>query len=223
MGVFSGGSLAIGALALLWLALAAVITIIAARRYRLAQQVLDAARAHSRLLELMPSRPLAVWSDGRVEADERLIRELGLRAPPKSLSDLAQDGVGIVAEDLERMSAMVDMARASAARVSCNVRAQATGRIFDVRGGPAPPGEQAGTLLLWFFDVSAAEEERAKVSLRLRQTEAAVNSLTQVIEAAPFPMWYRGPDLGLGLVNSAFVQAVEGLDAADVIERRAAL
>jgi signal transduction histidine kinase len=31
-------------------------------------------------------------------------------------------------------------------------------------------------------------------------------------------MWYRGTDLKLGLVNSAFVDAVEGKDAADVIE-----
>ena len=36
-------------------------------------------------------------------------------------------------------------------------------------------------------------------------------------------MWYRGPDLKLGLVNSAFVAAVEGRDAADVIERGAEL
>jgi signal transduction histidine kinase len=57
----------------------------------------------------------------------------------------------------------------------------------------------------------------------VRQTEAAVNSLTQVIEAAPFPMWYRGPDLKLGLVNSAFVHAVEGRDASEVIERGAEL
>jgi signal transduction histidine kinase len=36
-------------------------------------------------------------------------------------------------------------------------------------------------------------------------------------------MWYRGPDLKLGLVNSAFVHAVEGSDAAEVIERSAEL
>ncbi|HLO21100.1 MAG TPA: ATP-binding protein, partial [Sphingomicrobium sp.] len=80
-----------------------------------------------------------------------------------------------------------------------------------------------GTLLLWFFDMSVGEEERSKLALRLRQTEAALNSLTQLIEAAPFPMWYRGPDLKLGLVNSAFVNAVEGRDAQDVIERSAEL
>jgi signal transduction histidine kinase len=223
MGAFSVGSIAVAALALLWLALAAMANIIAARRYRLAQQVLESARANARLLQVMPARPLAVWTDDRIEIDERLVRELGFEAAPTKLSDLAKCGGGIIAEDLETMSAMVEMARASAGRVSCNVRAQSTGRIFDVRGGPAPPGEAPGTLLLWFVDVSAAEEERAKLALRLRQTEAAVNSLTQVIEAAPFPMWYRDPDLKLGLVNSAFVQAVEGRDAAEVIERGAEL
>src|SRR5207244_568712 len=81
----------------------------------------------------------------------------------------------------------------------------------------APPPER--TMLLWFFATSAGEEERARLALRLRQTEGALNSLTHLIEAAPFPMWYRGPDLKLGLVNSSFVDAVEGKDAADVIER----
>ncbi|MES2326630.1 MAG: ATP-binding protein [Pseudomonadota bacterium] len=223
MSALTGTSLAIVGLSLLWLVLGIAIAIIAARRYRLAQSVLDTARAHSRLLELMPSRPLVVRPDGRIEADERLLRELGLDGAPVVLSDLTKDGSGIVAEDLDALGAMVEGARLSAGRVSCHVRTQGPGRTFDVRGGPAPPGEPAGTLLLWFVDVSAAEEDRAKVALRLRQTEAAVNSLTQVIEAAPFPMWYRDPDLRLGLVNSAFVQAVEGRDAAEVIERGAEL
>jgi signal transduction histidine kinase len=57
----------------------------------------------------------------------------------------------------------------------------------------------------------------------LGQTEAALDALTHLIEAAPFPMWYRGPDLSLGLVNSAFVEAVEGRNAADVIARSSEL
>ena len=32
-------------------------------------------------------------------------------------------------------------------------------------------------------------------------------------------MWYRGPDLKLGLVNSSFVHAVEANDASEVIDR----
>jgi signal transduction histidine kinase len=74
-------------------------------------------------------------------------------------------------------------------------------------------------MLLWLFDTSSAEGERAKLELRLKQTESALDALTHLIEAAPFPMWYRGPDLKLGLVNRAFVEAVEGADAAEVIAR----
>ena len=73
------------------------------------------------------------------------------------------------------------------------------------------------------LDTSADEEERAGIAVRLRQTEGALDSLAHLIEAAPFPMWYRGPDLRLGLVNNAFVEAVEGRDAADVIARSAEL
>ena len=214
---------AIAALALLWVAIGAAMAVIAARRFRLAEQVIEAARTNARLLELMPARPIVIRTGGRVEIDEQLMRELGLEALPNNLSELTGNGSGgILAADLEALAADIDAAQASSGRISRAVHTYDSARVFDVRGGPAP-GEPAGTLLLWFFDTSAGEEERARLSLRLRQTEGALNSLTQLIEAAPFPMWYRGPDLKLGLVNSAFVQAVEGRDATDVIERGAEL
>jgi signal transduction histidine kinase len=218
-----GQSIAVVALALLWLFIALAMAIIAARRFRLAQQVLDAARSNARLLEVMPARPLLVRPDGQIEVDVQLSRNLDLGEPaPARLPELVGTDSGIAATDIEALNADIEAARASAGRVSRTVRANGSGRVFDVRGGPAQ-GEPPGTMLLWFFDTSAGEEERAKLALRLGQTEGALGSLTHLIEAAPFPMWYRGPDLKLGLVNSAFVQAVEGKDAADVIERNAEL
>jgi len=223
MGASGETGLAIAALALLWLGIAVAVAVAAARRFRLAQQVLDAARANARLLELMPARPLVVRPGKRVEVDEQLLRDLGIEGRPGSLDELAGNGNGIDRADLDDLAADIEAAQASASRVSRTVRAHGSARVFDVRGGPAPAPEPPGTLLLWFFDTSAGEEERAKLALRLRQTESALNSLTHLIEAAPFPMWYRGPDLKLGLVNSAFVNAVEGKDAADVIDRGAEL
>ena len=81
-------------------------------------------------------------------------------------------------------------------------------------GDEEDPGE--------FVDHLAAEEQEGDAELgqiveRLCVMDEA--EATRLIEAAPFPMWYRGPDLKLGLVNSAFVDAVEGRDAADVAER----
>jgi signal transduction histidine kinase len=209
-------------LALLWLFIAVAMAVIAARRFRLAQQVLDAAQANARLLALTPARPLLVRADGTVEADSQLVRDLGLEQKPALLSDLAGNDSGITPADLDALVGDIELAQTTAVTVSRTVHANGSARVFDVRGGPAID-EKPGTLLLWFFDTSAGEEERAKLSLRLGQTEGALNSLTQLIEAAPFPMWYRGPDLKLGLVNSAFVHAVEGSDAADVIERGAEL
>lgn len=222
MGASGVTNLAVAALALLWVGIGAAIAILAARRFRLAQQVLDAARTNARLLEMMPARPALVRPDGRIDIDGQLLRDLGLEVRPARLTELAGNDSGIASEDLDALAADIEAAKISAGRVSRSVRAIGSARVFDVRGGPAA-GEPPGTLLLWFVDTSAGEEERAKLALRLRQLEGAFGSLTQLIEAAPFPMWYRGPDLKLGLVNSAFVHAVEGKDAADVIDRGAEL
>jgi signal transduction histidine kinase len=219
MSALGATTVAIVALALLWLALAVSMTVIAARRFRMAEQVLGAARANATLLELNPARPLVVRPDQKIEVDAQLARNLGLQGTPARLSELVGDDSGILAEDFELLKDDLEAARLSAGRISRKVRTSPSGRIFEVRGGLAPEPEAPGTLLLWFVDTSAGEEERSRLALRLRQTEAALNSLTHLIEAAPFPMWYRGPDLKLGLVNSSFVHAVEGTDAKEVIER----
>jgi signal transduction histidine kinase len=211
------------ALAAVWILVAAALSLVAARRLQAANQVLDAARANAALLQISPARPLIVRADGTVEADRQLVRDFGLKTPLRNLAELRGNDSGILDEDLTELMTRIEVGRASATNVAGKVRVAGSSRVFEVKGGPAPPPEPPGALLLWFVDTSNEEEERAKLALRLRQTEAALNSLTHLIEAAPFPMWFRGPDLKLGLVNTAFVQAVEGKDAQDVIERSAEL
>jgi len=219
MSELSGISLVAVALAVLWIAIAAAVSIAAARRVSRAGAVIASARSMASLLDVAPARPLLVRPDGRIEIDPRLLRELGLDHAPAKLADLAGDNKGIVKDDLEALIAEIEAAAVAGERVERKVHAAGSGRVFDVRGGPAASPEPAGTLLLWLFDTSASDEERSQLSLRLRQTEGALDSLTHLIESAPFPMWFRGPDLNLGLVNSAFVEAVEARDNADVIAR----
>jgi signal transduction histidine kinase len=164
-----------------------------------------------------------IHPDGRIEVDQQLMRELGFDYAPDRIEDLARDGRGLESSDLFALIEAVQAGALSAARIARSVRIAGSARVLDVRGGPAPPPAEPGTVLLWLFDTSNAEADKATVSRRLRQTEAALDALTHLIEAAPFPMWYRGPDLSLGLVNSAFVSAVEGRDAAEVIARGAEL
>jgi len=211
------------ALAALWILIAAALSIVAARRIRDASTVLSAARSLQNLLDLSPGRPLVVRADGSVEVDSRLLRELGFDKPPRNLAGLAGTDNGLEPDDLARLEALIAKSALSGETFECQARVGGSGRVLDVRGAPAPAPEPPGTTLLWLFDTSTAENERAKLAQRVSQTEAALDALTRLIEAAPFPMWYRGPDLTLGLVNSAFVEAVEGRDAADVIARSSEL
>src|SRR3546814_9996892 len=47
---------------------------------------------------------------------------------------------------------------------------------------------------------------------------AAFEARSGLIEAAPFPMWFRDTDLRLALVNLAYVRAVEAASATAVID-----
>jgi signal transduction histidine kinase len=220
-GLGGAGALAVG-LAALWILVALALSLIASRRLRDANAVLASARSTAALLELAPARPLMVRRDGSIDADERIVRELGLTGQPKQLADLAGEETGLVPQDVEALKAAIDDAFVAALPVVRQVRTSGSGRVLEVRGA-ITPNSDGQAMLLWLADTSTAEAERGKLSARLGQTEAALDALTHLIEAAPFPMWYRGPDLSLGLVNSAFVEAVEGRDAADVVARNSEL
>ena len=217
--MIDGPAWAVTALAALWLAIAVGVAVVAARRLSRANHVLGVARSLSSLVNASPARALLVRASGHIEADRRLLRELGLGGDETLFAELQAEGRGLVAEHFEALRSDVETCAISRLPFERKVGIVGSSQVFHVRGGPAPATEAPDGTLLWFVDSSAAEEERSRLELRLRQTEAAIDSLTHLIEAAPFPMWFRGPDLKLGLVNSAFVDAVEARDAADVIAR----
>jgi signal transduction histidine kinase len=206
-------------LAAFWVAIAALLLILATRRIARANAVLASARSTAALLRAAPARPMLVHRDGRVEIDSHLQRDLGLSEEPRTIDQLGAADAGIQADDLAALKADIAAAAIGGPAVERQLRIAGSERVLEVRGGLAGPPHPQGTLLLWMFDTSGVEAERLKLATQLHQTELALDSLTHLIESAPFPMWYRGPDMSLGLVNSAFVAAVEARDAAEVIAR----
>lgn len=217
--VGANAAAAIIVIAALWVAFAAALAILAARRLRRAQAVLGAARTMRSLLDAAPARALLVYPDGRIEVDAQLVRELGLAAMPERLADLAGDETGFDREDFRKFIDVLDDVRLGGAQLRRQLRLAGRDRVVELRAALAPQPARPGTILVWLFDISDADADRARLARRLHQTEGALDALTHLIESAPFPMWYRGPDLSLGLVNAAFVAAVKGHDAAEVIER----
>ena len=206
-------------LAAFWVAVAAALMIIAWRRLARANALVASARSIASLLRSVPARPLLVHPDGSIEADSLFQRDLGLAQAPTTLDALAVEGGGLNPADLAELREDIRSAALGGAPIARQARIAGSSRVVEVRGGLAPAPYPPNTLLLWVFDTTGSESERLKLANQLQMTEAALDALTHLIESAPFPMWYRGPDMSLGLVNSAFVAAVEARDAAEVIAR----
>ena len=171
------------------------------------------------LLDGSPAVATIVRSDGRVEMPRRMADWLGIPAP-RYLADLTGDGSGLSAEDAAALTADVTAAQRAGRPFVRAVRPVGSTRAITLRGGRAPGGMGAtGSVLIWAFDATDSESEINRLGAETARLGAAFDALTGLIEAAPMPMWYRARDLKLSMVNTAYVAAVEGQDAKDVIAR----
>jgi signal transduction histidine kinase len=177
----------------------------------------------ARLLAMLRSAPamaMVVRADARVEMPERMADWLGLATPPRFLPDLSDGEGGLTADDAAALTEDVAAAQRAGRPFVRSVRPQGSSRAITLRGARAPAeAGSPGTVVVWAFDATESEGEIARLSADTLRLGNAYDALTGLIEAAPLPMWYRGPDLRLGMVNSAYVTAVEGRDAADVVLR----
>jgi signal transduction histidine kinase len=209
---------ALGLAAAVWLALALWATLRAAGRSR------SAARERARIAEAealvaaAPAIPAIVTRDGHLDASTRLRDMLGMPDLPQSLAALTGADAGLREEDAAALADDVKASSASAAPFSRSVSLQGSSRLLRISGGPAPPPFASGSVLLWFADATAAEEQTGALRSEVARLTAALDALSSLIEAAPFPMWHRGPDLRLAMVNSAYVAAVEADNAMAVIK-----
>jgi PAS domain S-box-containing protein len=194
-----------------WLAAAIWATLRGISRARQASAEVGAAGAGQVLVEASPAMPLIVGPNGRLEGSPRLAAALGMEHLPDRLDQF--DG-----EEWQALRAEAGRAAATAAGFSLSLRPPGSHRVLHVRGGPAPGGSREGAVLLWFIDMTESEEASAALQARVDRLAGALDALSGLIEAAPFPMWHRGPDLKLAMVNSAYVAAVEADSAEAVVQ-----
>jgi signal transduction histidine kinase len=208
----------IGAVLAIWLggAVWAISTGVKARRAGV-----SAARQADRLANLLqsaPAIPVLIRPDGRLEAPARLGDWLGRSSAPGFASELTGEGGGLVRDDGTALAKDIAAAQRAAKNFSRVVKSSGGKRMFVVRGGPAGPElANNGGVILWIFDVTESHSRIAELEGQASLYSEALEALSGLIEAAPMPMWHRTSDLRLSLVNSAYVAAVEGKNAADVI------
>ena len=162
-----------------------------------------------------PAVPLLVGRDGSLEASQRLATALGLDGIPDRWDELLAAAFADAPARDELVRAVREAATGGTFAITA--RPSASARAFRIEGGPAPAAFGERAVLMWFTDVSRSDAEAGALKAQLQRRSAALEALSRLIELAPFPMWHRGPDLSLAMVNSAYVSAVEADDAASVI------
>jgi len=201
-----------------WLVLAAQ------GRARQARSARGTARRLTRMIEDSPAIPLLVKADGKIEGPDRLAGWLGLGRLPGFLSELAAEDGGLEADALDELREAVRRTQKTAAPFAMVVTPRSSGKSLALRGQLADPTVAAGgAALVWWFDFTDSQGELARLRAETARARGDFAALVGLIEAAPTPMWFRGPDMKLRLVNTAYVEAVGCASADDCVTRQVEL
>lgn len=212
--------LLLGLLLAVW-TLGAAWAIIAARsKLELARLQQRSARRLARMIEDSPAVPLLVRTDGRIEASPRLAQWLGLDEVPQFLSELDAGDRGLPAQTLKQLTDAVLRTQKTATPFRMVATPRGSTRSLALRGHIADPQvSPGGAALVWAFDFSDSESELVKLREEAARVRADFGALVSLIEAAPMPMWFRKPDGRLQLVNSAYLAAIGGVSADEVVRK----
>ncbi len=208
----------IGLVLAAWSVGGAWIALSARARARRAEAGQRNARRLARMVDESPALPLLVRADGRIEGPQRLAGWFGLDAVPEYLSELDAGEAGLDERQLSRLSDGVRRAQKAGEPFRIELTPRGGSRSLAAHGHLADPQvSPGGAALVWLFDFSASADELAKLRAAVIAARADFTGLSGLIEAAPLPMWFRGPDMALRIVNSAYCAAVGAPDAATVI------
>jgi len=160
--------------------------------------------------------PIWLWADGRIQADTGSLALVGLTDSARHVDELAAEG-GVIPPDI--VSALKKDVKNGTDGTSPYVIYQGKELprlILDVQ--PLPTNDDR-----WPASVLWVEEVRDRPQRGYRQgvraLELRLEDLSRAFNGLPFPVWVRGPDFSLIEVNSAYVDAVDGENVFDVVER----
>lgn len=207
-----------------WAVGAAMVVLRANQSVKRAKAMRTSLKRMQTLLDVAPALPLLVRVDGRIEAPEKLARMLGLTAMPKYLSELAAPagnpkGGGLAQAQLDQLWSRIQTTQKSAAPFRMAINLPGAQRSLALYGTLADPQvSPGGAALVWVFDFTESHSEMARLRAAAARATGDFAALVGLIEAAPMPMWFRGSDLTLQLVNQAYVDAVGASTAAEVVQ-----
>ncbi|MCE7797050.1 PAS-domain containing protein [Sphingobium sufflavum] len=170
------------------------------------------------LLQSAPAIAVIVRADGRIEAPDRLAAWLGRDSVPAFISELTAADGGLEPEHAALLGEELAASQKGSRSFALPVKALGSDRSLLVRAVPFAPGNSApGATVLWIFDATESQSQIDSLRGEVGRYRDALEALSGVIEAAPMPIWFRGLDRRLQLVNTHYVRAVNADGAEQVI------
>ncbi|MFM2130730.1 MAG: hypothetical protein RL477_2276, partial [Pseudomonadota bacterium] len=166
----------------------------------------------ARITAVLDAKPAGFfeWSaaSGLESCSPGLAQVLGVSpVAVKSFHDLRAH---FVAEDFQALQARADALRNHRTEFHQLVRTT-NGRVLEAAGRlivSVGTGE-AIAYTVWFHDTTQLSSTLRDSLAAAEIAEAQRDQLHEMLDAAPFPIWRRGPDLNLRWVNRAYAAAVE--------------
>ncbi|MFT3967917.1 MAG: PAS-domain containing protein [Sphingobium sp.] len=210
----AGGLLAIWLLVSVWAVRSGLVMRMQARATR--KQV----EAMADLLQSAPAIAVIVRADGRIEAPDRLAAWLGRDSVPGFVSELTAADSGLKPDHAAQLAEEIAAAQRGNRSFVLPVKAEGSERSLLVRAVPFAPGHAApGATVLWIFDATESQSQIDSLRAEVGRYREALEALSAVIEAAPMPVWFRGLDRRIQLVNTHYVRAVNAESAEQVISQ----
>jgi signal transduction histidine kinase len=205
------------ALVLAWIIAATWATIAGLQRVSAAKSARSEADRLHYLLASAPALPLLIEASGRLSGDKRMASWLGLNQLPAYLDELLGADNVFARDDAALLKREINSAQKAGRNFTRSLRVRHSKRVLMLSGTRADERVAPGGAVLWFFDATDNLQEIEHLESERAKLGRAIEALSALIEAAPFPMWHRGPDFRLALVNTAYVRAVEAPSAAEVV------
>ncbi|WP_110032892.1 PAS domain-containing sensor histidine kinase [Hoeflea marina] len=180
-------------------------------RSSLADANAHVARYHALVVDR--DRRIIIWEGVGLPAEflGNLPAETGA---PQSTADFLAFGRWLDARSAAGLQQAIDQLRSSAERFDL-VLETVRGHVIEAQGRVS-----GGRAFVRFVALSNVRAELASLKAERARLVASLDIVQTLFDVLDMPVWLRDPDGNLNWVNSAYVQAVEGADLHDVLDRK---
>jgi len=159
-----------------------------------------------------------VWDErGQITSIEAVKQWFGLKTPDNSLACLKDADVGLSGDQFALLAESVERLLAYGEGFRRVFFLDSLKRHIVIKGAPLSDGRHIRGSIAWFRDATIEEHIAAFQDKEVRRIGNRLELLETMNNLYRFPIWMRDEDLNLIWVNDAYVAAVDGENAEQVI------